>query len=103
MQRAIMMLRSRPAAIARLTITKRMAVDRAYQREDLQEAYQAICARRDRTFDPLFRRRSGRTPVAARAAIHPERDSFTMTDAAMQVGLHDLDHLEQITRALAQR
>ena len=37
-----------------------------------------------------------------RGGVHPERDNFTMTDAVMQVGLHDLDHLEQITRVLAQ-
>jgi len=37
----------------------------------------------------------------ARDGVHPEREGFTMTDAVMQVGLHDLDHLEQITRILA--
>ena len=34
--------------------------------------------------------------------MHPERDSFCMTDALMQVSAHDLDHLEQITRVLSQ-
>ena len=32
--------------------------------------------------------------------IHPERGPFTMTDAAIQVGTHDMTHLEQITRIL---
>lgn len=37
-----------------------------------------------------------------RGGNHPERDSFTMTDAAMQVGHHDANHIEQITRILNQ-
>jgi hypothetical protein len=32
--------------------------------------------------------------------IHPERGHFTMDDAVMQVGMHDMTHLEQITRIL---
>jgi len=75
-----------------------MAIDRAYQQEDLAEAYSALKASRGR-FIAFF---AGLTPEQwERAGVHPERDSFTMTDAAMQVGLHDLDHLEQITRVLA--
>jgi uncharacterized damage-inducible protein DinB len=39
-----------------------------------------------------------------RSGTHPERDyPFTMTDALMQVALHDNNHLEQITRILAER
>ncbi len=37
-----------------------------------------------------------------RAGVHPERGHFTMTDAALQVGMHDVTHLEQITRILAE-
>lgn len=37
-----------------------------------------------------------------RTGIHPERESFNMTDAVMQVGHHDANHLEQITRILSQ-
>lgn len=35
-----------------------------------------------------------------RGGIHPERDVFTMVDAAMQVGLHDTNHIEQISRIM---
>ena len=35
-----------------------------------------------------------------RAGIHPERGHFTMLDAALQIGLHDTIHLEQMTRIL---
>lgn len=76
-----------------------MAIERAYQREDLGEAYSALKASRGRFIAFL----AALTPEQwERDGAHPERDSFTMTDAAMQVGLHDLDHLEQITRVLAQ-
>jgi hypothetical protein len=34
--------------------------------------------------------------------VHPERDSFTMIDSVQQVGLHDVTHIEQITRVLTQ-
>lgn len=35
-----------------------------------------------------------------RAGIHPERGPFSMTDAVIQVGHHDVTHIEQITRIL---
>ncbi len=75
-----------------------MALERAYQQEDLAQAFAALKASRARII-AFF---AALTPEQwQRAGHHPERDSFTMTDAAMQVGLHDLDHLEQITRVLA--
>ncbi len=75
-----------------------MAIERAYQQEDLAEAFETLKATRAR-FIAFF---AALTPEQwERDGVHPERDSFTMTDAAMQVGLHDLDHLEQITRVLA--
>lgn len=37
-----------------------------------------------------------------RAGIHPERGHFTMLDAALQIGMHDVIHTEQITRILYQ-
>ena len=76
-----------------------LAIERGYQAEDLAEALAALKTSRAR-FIAFF---ADLTPEQwARDGVHPERDSFTMTDAAMQVGLHDLDHLEQITRVLAQ-
>lgn len=76
-----------------------MAIERAYQREDLRAAYGALRRSRQRTIE-FFESLDSRQWT--RGGVHPERDSFTMTDAAMQVGLHDLDHLEQITRVLTQ-
>ncbi len=76
-----------------------MAVERDYQHEDLSDALSALQTSRER-FIQFFQSLSPQD--WERGGVHPERDSFTMTDAAMQVGLHDLDHLEQITRVLAQ-
>ena len=39
----------------------------------------------------------------ARTGVHPERGTFSITDAAVQVVLHDVDHTEQITRILAEK
>ncbi len=75
-----------------------MALDRAYRKEDLVDAFNALKASRQQ-FIAFF---ESLTPEQwQRDGVHPERESFTMTDAVMQVGLHDLDHLEQITRVLS--
>lgn len=76
-----------------------MAIERNYQAESLADAYNALKASRAR-FAAFF---EALTPAEwARGGAHPERDSFSMTDALMQVSAHDLDHLEQITRVMAQ-
>ena len=75
-----------------------MAIERNYQAETLDDAFAALRESRARFVD-FFK--SLTLEQWARGGVHPERDSFSMTDAAMQVPLHDLDHLEQITRVLA--
>ena len=74
-----------------------LAVERSYNEKNLVEAYSALATSR-RQFVVLLEdlgdaewRRTGN---------HPERAHFTMLDALMQVGLHDVMHLEQITRIL---
>jgi len=74
-----------------------MAIERAYQRESLREAYKALTRSRQR-FAEFFE--SLTSAQWARGGLHPERGPFSMTDALMQVCAHDLDHLEQITRVL---
>ncbi len=74
-----------------------LAIERNYQAESLVDAYGSLKASRAR-FVAFF---EALTPAQwARGGDHPERDSFSMTDALMQVCAHDLDHLEQITRVL---
>lgn len=75
-----------------------MAIERNYQADSLVDAYGALQDSRAR-FAAFF---EALTPAQwARSGVHPERDSFSMTDALMQVNAHDLDHLEQITRVVA--
>ena len=75
-----------------------MAIERDYQSDSLVNAYASLQVSRLRFVD-FFKRLSAEQ--WARGGLHPERDSFSMLDAAMQVPLHDLDHLEQITRVMA--
>lgn len=97
-RRAIMMLKQDHPQLPAFD-HEAMAIERAYQAESLAEAYGALQASRAR-FIAFF---EALTPAQwARGGDHPERDSFSMTDALMQVNAHDLDHLEQITRVLAQ-
>lgn len=76
-----------------------MAIERNYQADSLADAYNSLKVSRAR-FAAFF---EALTPAQwSRGGAHPERDSFSMTDALMQVCAHDLDHLEQITRVAAQ-
>ena len=74
---------------------EQMAVDGRYNEQDLSAVLAAL--------------RSSRTEFAAffksltaeqweRAGTHPERGRFSLDDALMQVGRHDVLHLDQITR-----
>jgi len=74
-----------------------MAIEKDYQSEELAYVYYDLKASRER-FVEFFE--SLTDEQWERTGVHPERESFTMTDAVMQVGLHDLSHLEQITRVL---
>ena len=74
-----------------------MAVERAYNQQELRTVLAEFTASRRATV-ALF---AGLSDAQwTRAGIHPERGPFSMTDAVMQVGMHDVTHLEQITRIL---
>lgn len=95
-RRALMMLRQDHPQLPAYD-HEAMAIERDYQAQSLEAAIAALSASRAR-FAQFF---EDLTPEQwARGGLHPERDSFTMTDALMQVSAHDLDHLEQITRVL---
>lgn len=74
-----------------------IAIERNYQDEELAYAYYDLKQSRDK-FVEFFHDLTDEQ--WERTGIHPERDSFTMTDAVQQVGLHDITHIEQITRIL---
>jgi uncharacterized damage-inducible protein DinB len=79
---------------------EQMAIDNAYNEQSFAYVFSELVESRHdfiaffKTLDSEEWEREGK---------HPERERpFSMTDALMQVGLHDADHLEQITRILEQ-
>lgn len=74
-----------------------LAVERNYIDQDVHQVYTILVESR-RQFIEFF---EDLTPNQWEVAgVHPERGHFTMTDAVMQVGLHDCTHIEQLTRIL---
>ncbi len=74
-----------------------LAIEREYNKENLQSVYKSLVQSRER-FVAFFNSLSEAEWECA--GNHPERDRFTMTDSVMQVGGHDVTHIEQITRIL---
>lgn len=76
-----------------------LAIERRYNEQDLQTVLAELAAVR-RTFIRFYLKLD--EEQWQRTGIHPERGFFTMTDSVMQVGHHDVNHLEQVTRILKQ-
>lgn len=76
-----------------------LAIEREYNRQDWQKVYVELKQSRQR-FAEFFRNLADAD--WERAGVHPEEGHFTLTDAVMQVSRHDITHIEQITRILAQ-
>jgi hypothetical protein len=77
-----------------------LAAERDYIHEDPARAFRQLAETR-RRFIRLF---ESLTPEQwERRGIHPENGEWTVIDALMQVGHHDINHLEQLTRVLTQR
>jgi hypothetical protein len=74
-----------------------MAIDLNYNGQPLLTVYEALQQSRQQTIN-FFRELND--DQWARSGIHPERGHFTMTDAVMQVGIHEVNHTEQITRII---
>ena len=77
-----------------------LAVEHAYNQQDKNAVYARLQASRAR-FVEFFK--GLEEDKWRRSAIHPERGHFTMLDALMQVGTHDVTHLEQVTRIIRDR
>jgi hypothetical protein len=77
-----------------------MAIERAYNQQNLAEVLAQYQASREETVS-FFRNLSPED--WERSSTHPERGHFTLTDAVIQVGMHDNEHLEQLTRILTQQ
>jgi uncharacterized damage-inducible protein DinB len=75
-----------------------LAVERAYNQQDKDAVYARFVESRARFvtfFENLDDEQWGR------AGIHPENGHFTLLDSLMQVANHDVTHLEQMTRIIA--
>lgn len=75
-----------------------LALEHAYNQQNLARVFDELQSSRRETvafFEALDEAGWQKT------GIHPERGPFSMLDAVMQVGLHDIMHLEQITRIIA--
>lgn len=77
-----------------------LAQEQAYNTRDLHAEFAALHESRA-AFVAFFQNLSD--AEWARTGIHPENGPWTMDHALMQVGLHDMSHIEQITRVLAER
>lgn len=77
-----------------------LVTEKAYNQQDLQEVLQTLLKSR-RALQDTF------TGLPAelweRTGVHPEYGDYSMTDVALQVGWHDVNHMEQITRILNER
>lgn len=75
-----------------------LAEERDYAGQDLNAAYEQYLETREAFVAWLEDRADDEW---ARVGLHPERGEYTLLEQAMQVPLHDLDHLEQIARCLS--
>lgn len=76
---------------------ERWAVDRQYQRNDVQEALAAFKTRREETLRFL---RSLKPEQWERGGIHATRGRMTLKDFVELMAWHDDNHLDQLKRAL---
>lgn len=76
-----------------------LAIDCHYNADDLRASYAALRASREKTI-AFFSRLT--EEEWERAGLHPEKGYFTLTDAVLQVGTHEANHIEQISRILLQ-
>lgn len=77
-----------------------LVIERKYNEQDLREVMADLSRTRGRFVD-FFR--SLDDEEWERAGVHPESGHFTLMDSLIQVGTHDINHTEQITRILLQR
>jgi hypothetical protein len=77
-----------------------LAIEHAYNQQEKDRVYARLQDSRAR-FREFFKGLS--EAQWQRSGIHLERGHFTMLDALVQVGTHDVTHLEQITRIIRER
>lgn len=76
-----------------------LAVERKYKEQNITQVYVDLVKTR-RAFIEFFQGLTDET--WDRTALHPRDGLWTLTDSLMQIGHHDANHIEQITRILTQ-
>lgn len=76
-----------------------LVIEKAYNEGELAYAYDEFHNSREETIAVFSRITAAQRE---RLGQHPHKSGFTLTHAVMQVGHHDIDHIEQITRILEQ-
>jgi hypothetical protein len=74
-----------------------LALERDYAHQELAEAFGAYLQTRQSFIHLLA---GLNTDQWTRVGIHPETGDINLLELAMNVGLHDVNHIEQIVRAL---
>jgi hypothetical protein len=77
-----------------------LVVERDYAAQDLRDELADLGARRA---ELIMRLEELDDKQWLRSGVHPEQGPGTLLDVAVNAGLHDLDHLEQLSRVLAPR
>lgn len=75
-----------------------LVIERAYATQNLHAVLAELVASRQKSlefFEPLTEAQWNRP------GLHAERGPITLDDIVVQFGMHDLDHIEQITRILS--
>lgn len=77
-----------------------LAIENDYNNQTLSEVLSAFSERRQAFLDWL----EARNPADwNRKGVHPEHGDYTLLEQAIQVATHDVDHLEQVVRMLAEK
>lgn len=97
-QRAQMMLAQHNPALPAFD-HERLAAEKAYNAGELAQAYAEFRSSRQATLAVFA---AVAPSQRARPGQHPHKEGFTLSHAVMQVGHHDINHIEQITRILQQ-
>lgn len=74
-----------------------LAIEKAYAKQDLNDVFETLCATRSQFVAWLKARDEADW---AKTGVHPEAGPYSVLEQALQVGYHDIDHLQQIARTL---
>ena len=79
-----------------------IAIDNDYNSQDLATVMQELSASRAEFVSQFYE--LDETPEKwLRSGVHPEAGDWTILDSLIQVGHHDANHIEQITRILSEK